>query len=129
MLRRKDIGIINLLILFTFFCFSFGVQFALAKFGETPPTPGRVKCCFGTGSGQLSGQCLEMIETECILKRGAIVGNCAACKDWAGETRPVLGKVRCCFGKGGGHCMEMTGTDCKLKRGMVVPDCKQCQGK
>jgi len=106
---------------------------AFAKFGEAPPTPGKVKCCFGKGGGFLSGRCLEMTEAECTLKRGAVVGDCKQCEEWSGEARPVKGKVKCCFRKGGGaspgRCLELPETECTLKRGVIVPECKQCEGQ
>ena len=134
MLSRGYIGIISILVLLTALSFSFQARFAVAKFGEAPAATGKVKCCFSKSGGYLSGRCLEMLETECNLKRGAVVQDCKQCEGWAGEAAPTTkGRVKCCFGKGGGslsgRCLEIPQTECASKRGSVVPDCKQCEGR
>lgn len=75
----KNAGIIKMLILLTVLCFSFQTRFAVAKFGDLTPVKGQVKCCFGKGGGFLSGRCLEMLETECLLKHGVAVKSCKEC--------------------------------------------------
>jgi len=87
MFSLKDVGTFNLLIFLTAFCFSFQTQSAVAKFGEPPPVKGQVKCCFGKGGGFLSGRCLEMLETECALKRGLVVKDCKECGGLEGDKR------------------------------------------
>lgn len=81
----KSVRGIKLLIFSAVLVFSFQTPFAAAKFGEPPPVKGQVKCCFGKGGGFLSGRCLEMIETECTLKRGVVVKDCKECEGREGD--------------------------------------------
>jgi hypothetical protein len=68
------------LIIVSMLWFSVQAPPAIAKFGETPPVPGKVKCCFGKG-GFLSGRCLEMLERDCTLKQGVVVKDCKECQE------------------------------------------------
>jgi hypothetical protein len=105
-----------LILLITILCLN-QPYIASAKFGEGPPSKGKIRCCFEKGGGNLSGRCLEMSEEDCKLKHGYLKG-----------------KMKCCFDKKrsgflSGRCLEMSEKDCKLKAGNSVMDCKECSGE